>query len=149
MKIITAELSHLDLLSPLFDAYRVFYRQTSDLAAARSFLAARLQQKESVIFLALEEETPCGFTQLYPIFTSVGMRRSWLLNDLYVAASFRQRGVAQALIDRAKDWSRQTQAAGLLLETEQDNVEGNQLYLKTGFELYDANNFYFWKNETP
>ncbi|MFK8102859.1 MAG: GNAT family N-acetyltransferase [Saprospiraceae bacterium] len=147
MKIITAELSHLDLLSPLFDAYRVFYRQTSDLAAARNFLAARLQQKESVIFLAFEGKIPCGFTQLYPIFTSVGMRKSWLLNDLYVAASFRQRGIAQGLIEHAKDWSRETQAAGLLLETEKENVAGNQLYPKMGFELYDATNFYFWKNE--
>ena len=146
MKIITAELIHLKALSQLFDAYRQFYHQESDLTAASSFLKARIQQKESIIFLAFEEEIPCGFTQLYPIFTSVGMKKSWLLNDLFVAPGFRKKGIAQALIDRAKTLSKQTQAAGLLLETGKNNQEGNQLYLKTGFELYDVNNFYFWKN---
>jgi hypothetical protein len=35
--------SDLDLLVPLFDQYRHFYRQPSDVALARRFLLERLQ----------------------------------------------------------------------------------------------------------
>ncbi|RZV60292.1 MAG: GNAT family N-acetyltransferase, partial [Flavobacteriaceae bacterium] len=36
MTVIEAHIEHLDLLAPLFDAYRVFYEQPSDLKAART-----------------------------------------------------------------------------------------------------------------
>ena len=47
-----AGLQHLDELVPLFDAYRQFYQQTSNLEGARAFLAARIGNEESVVFLA-------------------------------------------------------------------------------------------------
>lgn len=47
-----ATLSDVDTLVPLFDDYRQFYEQDSDLEAARVFLTERLQQEQSVIFLA-------------------------------------------------------------------------------------------------
>ena len=40
------------LIAPLFDAYRRFYDQPSDLALARAFVAERLERNESVIYLA-------------------------------------------------------------------------------------------------
>ncbi|MGH8426671.1 MAG: hypothetical protein ACRES7_01640 [Gammaproteobacteria bacterium] len=79
-----AELSDLDALAPLFDAYRSFYGRKSDLYGARTFLEERLQREESIIFLAELDSQPAGFTQLYPLFSSVNMSRIWILNDLYV-----------------------------------------------------------------
>jgi len=98
-----ADAQHLDVLAPLFDGYRRFYRQPSDLAAARRFLADRLAADESVIFAAAlpEADGLAGFTQLYPFFSSVRMRRVWVLNDLYVAPGARRQGVARALMDAA------------------------------------------------
>src|SRR4026209_164854 len=43
----------LDLLVPLFDAYRRFYDQPGDPALAREYLAARLARQESIVLLAV------------------------------------------------------------------------------------------------
>lgn len=85
-----------------------------------------------------------GFVQLYPLFSSVQMKRLWLLNDLYVTLKFRRLKVALMLIDSAKQMASETNSAGLLLETAKSNVAGNNLYLKTDFTLDTDHNYYFW-----
>ena len=52
MDIIKAEIKHLEALAPLFDAYRIFYKQNSDLESAKQFLKDRILNDESIIFLA-------------------------------------------------------------------------------------------------
>lgn len=143
----TATIDDLEQLASLFDAYRVFYRKTSDLEAAKQFLGERIRRSESVIYIAYEDKKAVGFTQLYPLFSSTRMRRTWLLNDLYVDGAFRGRGISKMLIDAAKDLARNTQAAGVSLETEKSNNIGNQLYPSTGFELDEEHNYYFWTKD--
>lgn len=75
-----------------------------------------------------------GFTQLYPIFTSVGLGRSWLLNDLYVDASHRQNGIATQLLEAAKEHGKETRAKWLLLETGSDNFTAQALYERNGWQ---------------
>jgi len=94
VNIVRATTDHIDSLVRLFDAYRQFYGQSSDPAAARNFLTERLQREESVIYLALHGDEGCGFTQLYPAFSSVAMRRIWILNDLFVPPEARRSDVA-------------------------------------------------------
>jgi hypothetical protein len=43
-----ATIFDVDLLAPLFDAYRQFYRQPSDLELARQFLFDRLRNDQSI-----------------------------------------------------------------------------------------------------
>ena len=74
LEIRRAALSDADALAPLFDAYRGFYGRPSDLPLARRFLAERLGRGESVVLFAVDETTPCGFTQLYPLFSSLRCR---------------------------------------------------------------------------
>src|SRR5579885_1377936 len=69
-----ATIEDLDTLVPLFDAYRQFYRQPSAPTEARRFLRDRLEQNESIVFLALVEAAAVGFTQLYPSFSSAPWR---------------------------------------------------------------------------
>src|ERR1051325_5098276 len=92
----------LDLLVPLFDAYRVFYEQPSDLNIARTFLKERLQLRESVILLAFSiSGEGLGFVQLYPFFSSVSAKRIWVLNDLFVTEKARGTGLSRVLMDAA------------------------------------------------
>ena len=79
-----AKKKDIDKLSVLFDKYRIFYKQRSDIDNAKSFLKKRMKRMESVIFVAEERKELIGFTQLFPIFSSVSMKRTWLLNDLYL-----------------------------------------------------------------
>jgi GNAT superfamily N-acetyltransferase len=142
-----ATINDLPQLSTLFDQYRVWYRKTSDIETAKTFLKERMENSESVIYIAEEENELIGFTQLYPQFSSTRMKRSWLLNDLFVKQEHRERGISKQLIAMAKQLAIKTNAAGLLLETEKTNTVGNKLYPATGFNLYDSSNFYWWENK--
>ena len=74
---------------------------------AESFIKARLENDESVIFVALADDgTPAGFTQLYPVFSSARAAKNWLLNDLYVDVAYRKQGVGEALLKTAMDFAR-------------------------------------------
>src|SRR4051812_26718407 len=102
MQITKATVSDLDVLVPLFDAYRIFYKQNSNLIGARDFLLRRLQNSDSAIFIAkLEDGSRVGFVQLYPSFSSIGIGTIWILNDLFVAAEYRGNGTGEKLIAEA------------------------------------------------
>jgi ribosomal protein S18 acetylase RimI-like enzyme len=134
--IVQADEGHADLVAPLLDAYRGFYGQGSDLPAARAFLRARLRGGESVVFFARAEGEPgraVGFVQLYPSFTSVGLGRIWVLNDLFVAEAHRGQGVGRLLMDAARDLARKTGAARLELSTAKTNFPAKALYESLGY----------------
>ena len=136
-----ANLSDLDLVAPLFDAYRQFYAQPSDLQRAGDWLRERLQHGESVVLLAEHDSVAVGFTQLYPMFSSVRTARTWILNDLYVREDARRGGVARALLDAAAQFARDDGAAGITLETSRDNAPARALYLAAGWNE-DASQWY-------
>ncbi|MEZ4874539.1 MAG: GNAT family N-acetyltransferase [Flavobacteriaceae bacterium] len=121
MKIIKATLKNLEDLVPLFNAYRVFYKQVSDPEKATAFLKERFIHKDSIIFIAFENEKAMGFTQLYPSFSSVSMQRVYILNDLFVLPEARGKGIGEALLLEAKKFAISQKAKGLTLETDIDN----------------------------
>jgi len=129
-----ATIHDLDTIAPLFDAYRQFYQQPSDVALARRFLAERFQHHESVILLALDGQGQgLGFTQLYPLFSSVRATRKYLLNDMFVVPSARRHGVAGALLDGAAAHGRAMGVSGLSLSTAHDNHAAQRLYEAMGW----------------
>jgi GNAT superfamily N-acetyltransferase len=146
MKIIPATLQWLPQLALLFDNYRVFYQKTSNIAGATAFLQDRLTQSDSQIFLLVNEEESkaMGFTQLYPLWSSTRMGKLWLLNDLFIHPAHRGQGYAILLMDRAKQWARETKSVGIMLETAKTNEIGNRLYPKADFQLDTDFNWYHW-----
>jgi ribosomal protein S18 acetylase RimI-like enzyme len=131
-----ATIKDLEELVILFNEYRIFYKQESDIEKARIFLFDRFEHRESVIFLAKDHELNkvIGFTQLYPSLSSVSMKRSWILNDLYVLERYRGRGVAQLLLESARDYAKQTKAKGLALSTAIDNEKAQRIYERNGYK---------------
>jgi GNAT superfamily N-acetyltransferase len=145
MKVIRATPDHLPQLSQLFDLYRVFYKQTSNLDAAKDFLEDRFLKSDSVIFIAFASDgTGLGFTQLYPSFSSVSMMSTYILNDLFVASEARKKGVGEALMEKAKQFAISQGAKGLTLETAIDNP-AQKLYLRLGFKKDSDVNHYTWQ----
>ncbi|MGQ3672589.1 GNAT family N-acetyltransferase [Xanthobacter sp. TB0136] len=128
-----AALEDLEALVPLLDAYRQFYGQPGDLAGARAFLKARFEHGQSVLFLAEEKGETVGFTQLFPTFSSVLMRRVFVLNDLFVAPQARRTGTGRALLEAAARHARTLGAARLSLITAVDNLPGQALYESCGW----------------
>lgn len=144
MNIFKATLNDLEALTGLFDLYRIFYQQKSDLSGAKKFIQERLLNEEAVIYIACDESDPIGFVQLYPTFSSVSMRRTWVLNDLYVKESGRGKGIGENLIKTALAFAKETDAKGVLLETGADNTTAQRLYEKIGF-VKETAHFYFYE----
>lgn len=139
-----ASLSDIDIIAPLFDAYRVFYKQESDILTAKKFISDRLHKNESTIFLARSGDEVVGFTQIYPVFSSVTVQRMHILNDLFVNSDFRGKGIATLLLNEAKHFAVENGSKGLGLETAHDNP-AQALYERLGWEKDDSTLHYFWK----
>jgi GNAT superfamily N-acetyltransferase len=139
------ELKHLPELVPLFDAYRQFYKQASDLEGARAYLLDRLSHGEATVFIAYDGPRAVGFTLLYDTFTSVAMKPLCILNDLYTIPEARGKGAGTALIARAREHAVAKGAFRLRLRTAQDNLTAQSVYEKLGFKrdeiyfTYDLN----------
>ena len=135
----------LEETAKLLDAYRVFYKQESDYKKALQFLTERFEKQESIVFVAENNHQLVGFTQLYPIFTTVGLNRGYLLNDLYVDINYRKQGYGSALIQKTFDYGKNQQASFILLETAIDNTTAQRVYKKNGMKLED-DVYYFYKS---
>ena len=131
----------LDALTLLFDAYRQFYGQPGDVPRAREWLRERLRFGESTVIVATLAGKLVGFAQLYPMYSSVRTARTWILNDLYVDAAARRSGVARTLLEAAAAFAREDGAAGISLETTQDNAAARALYRAAGWNE-DATQWY-------
>jgi ribosomal protein S18 acetylase RimI-like enzyme len=142
--VVRATMAHLDLLAPLFDAYRVFYEQPTNIAAARAYLAERLQKGQSTVFLATDEagQIGYGFTQLYPTFSSVSMSQVWVLYDLFVAPTARRQGIGRLLMENAHYFARASGARGVSLATAVTNTNAQTLYESLGY-VRDEDFYYY------
>ncbi|AIQ99690.1 GNAT family N-acetyltransferase [Pluralibacter gergoviae] len=145
MKIYQAQPQDVDKVLPLYLGYRRFYQVEEKPEQSRDFLLKRLQLKESIIFFAESEGKVVGFTQLYPLFCSLEMKRIWLLYDLFVDESARKHGVAQQLIERAEQLANESDSAFIMLATATDNVKAQAVYERNGFvrdtDFYTYNKF--------
>lgn len=128
-----AVLADLEALASLFDQYRRFQGQPGNLPAASAFLRDRFDHGESVLFIAFDGETPVGFAQLYPSFSSVSLSRVYILNDLYVAEAGRRRGVASALLAALEAYAWTFGAARVTLNVARDNTSAQALYQSQGW----------------
>ncbi|WP_438464484.1 GNAT family N-acetyltransferase [Marinomonas sp. PE14-40] len=143
MKIIECKSSELDDVASLFDAYRRFYGQKENLIESKAFISERLNNSDSVIFIAYSgADKPLGFVQLYPSFSSVAMKRMWYLNDLFVSESARKQGVAKSLLQHVKQFAIDTDAFTVKLATAVDNIEAKSLYISEGYTKVTAFDHY-------
>ncbi len=142
-QIIEASVQHIPSIALLFDSYRVFYEQPTNIAAATDFLQERMSKNESVIFLAFDQQEAIGFTQLYRSFSSVSLQPILILNDLFVKESHRKLGIGSALLNHGKQYCKEHKFKGLALETATNNP-AQHLYERLGWEK-DVHCFhYFW-----
>ena len=129
-----AGLDDMDALTLLFDDYRQFYGRASDSPAAYGFLLARINNDESVLFIALDDSAAVGFAQLYPSFSSVSLARTFILNDLYVQENCRRKGMGSLLLDACAQFAKSSGAIRLTLTTAVDNNAAHALYEALGWQ---------------
>jgi ribosomal protein S18 acetylase RimI-like enzyme len=117
----------------LFNNYRIFYKQPTDMLGCKEYLKQRIKQNESIIYEAQHENISAGFVQLYPSFSSVSMQKVYILNDLYVSEEFRGKGIGTELITYAEKELAKSGIKKISLKTAYDN-QAKSLYKKLGYE---------------
>ena len=132
----------IDAVAVLFDAYRQFYQQASDLPLATKFIRDRIAKEESVIILAENaERIALGFCQMYPSFCSVEATPIYTLYDLFVEPEARRTGAGKALLLAAEKHAIRHGVTRMDLTTAKTNAAGQALYQSLGWvqdELFFA-----------
>mgnify|MGYP000908953795 FL=1 len=140
MSVTAVGVADLDALVPLFAGYLQFYQVPRSATEIHAFLLERLQRGDAQLFIARDEQGMAqGFTQLYPLQSSLSLAPAWLLSDLFVLPSARRQGVGEALMNAARAYAEASGACGLQLETAKTNLAGQALYERLGYvrdELY-------------
>lgn len=135
MKTRRATVTDIKAIAELFSLYRIFYSQEQDLDGSEKFISERMSKNESVIFVVEDDfGSIIGFVQLYPTFSSVSMKRLWILNDLYVDKAHRGNNAAKSLLDECVAFAKSTGAKGLTLKTAHDNFIAQKLYESHGWK---------------
>lgn len=137
------DLNDANLVVSLFNQYRIFYGKFSDLGMAKGFIDARLENNESVIFVALDGGEPVGFTQLYPKYSSARLTKNWILNDLFVDENYRKQGIGEQLIKTVMGFAKTEGSSFVQLETAVDNYIAQSLYETIGFKKQEPDNEFF------
>jgi ribosomal protein S18 acetylase RimI-like enzyme len=136
----------LPQLAALFNAYRVFYGQPSDITLAKRFIAERLNNKDSVILVAANSKLELiGFCQIYPSFCSVIAVKIGVLYDLFVVPSVRKSGAGKALMIAAHEYAAKHNLARLDLTTAKTNLPAQTLYESLGWVRDEV--FYSYSKE--
>ncbi len=144
MRIVQADTSRLDEVTPLFIKYREFYGQLPKPEASRRFLEDRLNNDQAIILLAEDEDSGkvVGFCQFIPSFSALTLSPSWVLKGIYVIEEARRQLVADRLINQAKMMARAQGIKRMTVMTGEDNQTAHGLYRSLGFSA-DAEFHYF------
>lgn len=135
MKIFQCTPEHLLPASDLFNKYRMFYEQPSDLAGATAFLKANISENRSLVFLLQDDDGQVvAFSQLYATYCSTSMKPFLYLSDLFVDSSARRKGYAKVLISYLIEHAEEQGYQRLTLETATTNTSAQRLYTSLGYE---------------
>jgi GNAT superfamily N-acetyltransferase len=120
-----------ETLLPMISAYQSFY-EVEDIDSDRNsfFFRRFLAPSEDGELLAARDESGLilGYACLYWHFSSLAAAETVLMNDLFVAAEARGRGIGRALIEAARGVARRRGAAWLEWATAPDNHTAQRLY---------------------
>lgn len=147
MEVIRATASDTPLLLPLFDRYRQFYEQESNIEVCESYLKARFSRDEAAIFIVVEEQegsiVALGFSLMYISFSTIGLKKFWSLHDLYVEEEYRKQGIAKMLINKCKELAIEDNPIGVVIESRISNQSAQHLFDSVGFVKEGEHYFYF------
>jgi ribosomal protein S18 acetylase RimI-like enzyme len=124
-----------DLL-PLMRGYSDFYEVDPPDQALLALSLALIEdpQREGIQLIARDagDGTAVGFATVYWMWSTNRAARIGVMNDLFVDAAARRRGVGEALIAACHDLVRQRGAVSLQWQTALDNHAAQALYERVG-----------------
>ena len=136
-----------DGLAGIVSRYRNFYGiSAQDLSEIKEFVYERIDHSESVVLMAVSDISGLivAFAQLYPVFSTVSLKKQWLLSDFYVEETERNKGVGSALMDAVKEHFR-GDSKGFILVTAKTNAAAKYFYDRHGWKTneYDFYTYFY------
>ena len=134
---------YIDQFVTIVDEYRKFFDFGLSPNKTKEFFQRLQEKNEAATFIAIsEKDEVMGFVNLYPSYSTLSLRKIWILNDLGVSSRFRRLGVAQALIKKSIEFAKASDAIRIELKTEKTNLDAQKLYTEIGFKT-DQDNLYY------
>ncbi|EGR2064445.1 N-acetyltransferase, partial [Vibrio cholerae] len=113
---------------------REFYGKKDDAENSYLFIKERLEKKDSIILLAINDVGYCiGFMQIFPSLSSLSTSNIWVLNDLYVVSEHRGLGVARMLMNELNCLAIMNKVSSIILETDKTNRVAQGIYESLGY----------------
>lgn len=91
-----------------------------------------LSGEKGLQFVAEESGELLGFATLYFTYSTLQLNKAAILNDLYVKASARGKGLGESLFTACYDYVKENGYAYMTWETAKDNTTAQKLYKKMG-----------------
>ncbi|HDR7273438.1 TPA: streptothricin N-acetyltransferase SatA [Bacillus paranthracis] len=89
-----------------------------------------INKQNQVIYIALLHNQIIGF---------IVLKKNWnhyaYIEDITVDKKYRTLGVGKRLIDQAKQWAKEGNMSGIMLETQNNNIAACKFYEKCGFVI--------------
>jgi ribosomal protein S18 acetylase RimI-like enzyme len=89
-----------------------------------------INDPDKAIYLAYADNTLAGQIVLYKYWNNFAY-----IFELLVDIDYRGRGIGRKLMDQAKKWAKARNLAGLMLETQSNNVQASKFYEQYGFVI--------------
>ena len=136
IKIINLTYDFIDEFAVLMDEYRVFYGKQSNFNESKQYVSHLLKDKKVIFLMAITgDKRSIGFCTLFQSYSSVQVKKIFILNDLYVHKNHRHHGYGTKLLDAAITLAKREKVKFLKLETAKDNVTAQSVYEKHGWKL--------------
>ena len=122
-------------IAPLYLHFLQSYGHAAERSAVARFLADLLPEPWVLFFVAIDApKKVVGFTGCVLTYSAVSQALALTINDMFVAASARRRGIATVLCGAIEAHARRNGFAKIFLETAPDAEAAIGLYRKFGFE---------------
>jgi len=133
-----ADASDVELLIELMQEFYAIEHLGFNERAARGALEQILHDRRfGVIHLIRVDEAPAGYLVLTFGFSLEFRGRDAFVDELYLRASFRGRGIGKASLELADAVCRQEGISALHLEVERVNTRAQEVYRQAGFRDHD------------
>ncbi|MBS1513442.1 MAG: GNAT family N-acetyltransferase [Bacteroidetes bacterium] len=124
----------------LFHDYRISLGLHSVPIAEEKFLRKRFYDGDFHVILAsvmfnsgiIEYTEYAGFAILYPFYSTIQLKKIWLLNDIFVEKKYRHQGIGTMLLETCINISEKTESCGIVLETLIESFGAKKLVEKRG-----------------
>ncbi len=137
LEIKVANALFIEELLPLFVDYAKISNIYRTKESYRQFITQQLKNEKALILMAFIDHRPVAFLQISKAYSTLAMKQTWLLNDLFVSFEFRRKKVATQMLQHLIAIAKAEKVFSIKLTTEQSNQAAIALYQSQSFELIE------------